>query len=141
MDRFDELLLQVIDKTVRYSFGEINAEIIYDYLAKRGVPKHAIPRKLEVFSMELRYMLGSDSDQILGVAPVLEETILEAFCIQLKIELSAASSAPFANRVRMIKEVYNDQDKMSAQIANETGSLKHNVPPEELSVQKNGGEN
>lgn len=98
------------------------------------------PRKLEVFSMELRYILGSDSDRILGVAPILERTILEAFCIQLKIAFEQISAASFADRVGQIREVYNNRNKITPHIADGTGSLEHDVLSARFLGQENRGE-
>ena len=58
MDKFDGLLLLVIDKKIRYIFGDINAGVIYDYLKKKGCAFQEIPAKPNTFSMALRNMLG-----------------------------------------------------------------------------------
>ena len=58
MDKFDGLLLRVVDKNIRYIFGDMNTGIIYDYLEKKGCAFQEIPRAPNTFSMALRNMLG-----------------------------------------------------------------------------------
>jgi hypothetical protein len=58
LDKFDGLLLRVVDKNIRYIFGDMNTGIIYDYLEKKGCAFQEIPAKSNTFSMALRNMLG-----------------------------------------------------------------------------------
>jgi hypothetical protein len=108
LEEFDELLLRVIDKTIRYVFGDINAGIIYDYLRKSGCQIHEIPTKPNQFSEELRNILGSGRGQLLGAAPILEETILEALCAELKIKVDMQRSTCFADHIRKIRRVCDE---------------------------------
>jgi hypothetical protein len=111
LDKFDDLLLHVIDKTVRYVFGEINASIIYEYLQKNGCALHEIPTKPSAFSAELRNILGSGRGQLLGAAPILEEAILEALCAELKIKFDRQNASSFADHIKKLREVYNKDEK------------------------------
>ncbi|MGD0159585.1 MAG: hypothetical protein ABSB89_04735 [Candidatus Bathyarchaeia archaeon] len=111
MDKFDDLLLQVIDKTVRYVFGDINAGIIYDYLQKNGCAFYEIPTKPSAFSIELRKILGPGRGQLLGAAAVLEETILAALCAEMKIKFDKQDKSSFENHVKKLREVYNKDEK------------------------------
>jgi hypothetical protein len=108
LEEFDELLLRVIDKTIRYVFGDRNAGIIYDYLGKSGCPMHEIPTKPNQFSVELRKILGSGRGQLLGAAPILEETILEAVCAELKIKVDMQSATCFADHIKKLRQVYDE---------------------------------
>jgi hypothetical protein len=108
LEEFDELLLRVIDKTIRYVFGDINAGIIYHYLKKSGCPMHEIPTKPNQFSEELRNILGSGRGQLLGAAPILEETILEALCAELKIKVDMQSATCFADHIKKLRRVYDE---------------------------------
>lgn len=111
MDKFDDLLLQAIDKTVGYVFGDVNASIIYEYLQKNGCALHEIPTKPSAFSMELRKILGSGRGQLLGVAPVLEEAILEALCAELKIKFDRQNASSFVDHIKKLREAYNKDEK------------------------------
>jgi hypothetical protein len=138
LNEFDELLLRVIDKTLRYCLGEANADIVYNYLKQTGVQREEIPMKLEEFSMGLRDLMGNSQGQILGFAPILEETILEALCVEMRIRFDKTNSASFQNRVRELREVYRRKG-----IENQTvriSSLERDVSSTELSIERSGGE-
>jgi hypothetical protein len=117
LEEFDELLLRVIDKTIRYVFGDRNAGIIYDYLGKRGCSMNEIPTKPNQFSVELRRILGSGRGQLLGAAPILEETILEALCAELKIKVDMQSATCFADHIKKLRRVFD-----------KNGGLRHLAP-------------
>jgi len=105
------MLVQVIDEVIRYSFGEINATIIYDYFKKRNISLDKIPDNLEFFSMELRMLLGSGRGQILGSAPMLERTILKALCKKLGMECQFEGPINLAEYVKNLKESYNNRNE------------------------------
>ena len=105
---FDDLLAQAVDYTIKYCLGEINANIISDYLQKRNVPISEISNNPELFSEELRNILGFSDRQILGAASVLEETILEVLCRRLGIRLDFKRPVNFPHEVRKLKEEYNN---------------------------------
>lgn len=107
MDKFDKMLVQVIDEVIKYSLGEVNATIIYGYFKKINCPVDKIPENLEFFSMELRRLLGSGRGQILGSAPILERAILKALCKKLEINCQFEGPVNFAEYVKKLKEVYN----------------------------------
>jgi hypothetical protein len=124
LDKFDDLLLQVIDKTVRYVFGDVNAGIIYEYLQKNGCALHEIPTKPSAFSMGLRKILGSGRGQLLGAAPILEEGILEALCAELKIKVDMQSATCFADHIKKLRRVY-DENGGPRHLANLEGRTTH----------------
>jgi hypothetical protein len=105
LQEFDELLVRVIDETIRYCLGDVNALILYDYLERKACPLNEIPEKPEVFSMELRNMLGVGRRQILGAASILEEIIVQALCQKLGIPFENGPVV-FADHVRKLKTYY-----------------------------------
>jgi len=105
------MLVQVIDEVIRYSFGEVNATIIYDYFKKRNIPLDKIPDNLELFSIELRKLLGSGRGQILGSAPILEKAILKALCKKLGLECQFEGPVNLAEWVKKLKESYNNKNE------------------------------
>ena len=111
MDEFDEILVKVIDETVRYCLGEVNALILFGYLAKKSCSLEEAPEKLEVFSEELRNLLGFGRRQIYGAASILEETIAQALCLKLKVSYDEKGPVVFADYVRKLKEVYCQESK------------------------------
>jgi hypothetical protein len=108
LDEFDKLLLKAIDETLQYSLGDINSQIIYEYLEKKHCPVPEIPQKLDAFSTELRYLLGSGRGQILGSAAILEKAIAKVLCFKLGMEFNEIGPILFVDYVRSLKEVYND---------------------------------
>ena len=55
---FDKLLVQVAEETIKYCLGDGNATIIWNYLEERNYPKNEIPNRPEIFSEELRNLMG-----------------------------------------------------------------------------------
>jgi hypothetical protein len=108
LDEFDKLLLTAIDETLRYSLGNINAQIIYDYLEKKCCPMPEIPQKLDAFSAELRYLLGPGRGQILGSAAILEKAIAKVLCFKLGTQFNEIGPILFEDYVKSLKEAYND---------------------------------
>jgi hypothetical protein len=111
MDEFNEKLSQAIDETIRYCLGDINAQIIYQYLEKKGCPKQEIPKKLDVLVTVLKDLVGSGRGQILGAAQILENEILKAFCAKMGIDYAEVGSGYLPEHIRKLKEIYNQRKK------------------------------
>jgi hypothetical protein len=111
LDTFDELLVRVINETIRYCLGDINASILYNYLEKKACPLDEVPRRLEVFSVELRNMLGFGERQILGAAPILEEAIARALCLKLKMPSDEKGPIAFADYVERLRKAYSERER------------------------------
>jgi hypothetical protein len=103
---FDSILVQVIYETVEYCLGEENARIICNYLEERGLPLNKVSSKPELFSEELRKILGFGSRQILCAASILEETILEVLCKKLEIPFDCEKPVNFPLQIRKLRETY-----------------------------------
>jgi hypothetical protein len=103
---FDNLLVQVIKETLNYCLGEVNAGVICNYLEERNLPLNEIPNNPELFSEELRKILGFGSRQILCAASILEETILELLCKKLEIKLVYQKPVNFPFQLRKLREPY-----------------------------------
>lgn len=107
MEDFDRLLLETIDETIKWTFGEYTATLIYEYLKKRNCPLHEIPKKLEVFSFELRMILGTGKTLIMGSAPLIEKAIIKRLCRKLGMEFNEKGPVNFAEYIRRLREEYN----------------------------------
>jgi hypothetical protein len=103
---FDELLVQVTEETIKYCLGDSNAAIIINYLEAQGYLLSEIPKRPEIFSEELRNLMGFGRRQIMGAAVILEETILELFCKRLGIKFEAEQPVNFPYQVRKLRELY-----------------------------------
>jgi hypothetical protein len=99
----DRLIIRVIDETLRYCLGEVNTELIYNYLEKQGYQLNEIPQKPEKFSEELRNILGFGSRQILCAPSILEESILETICKKLGLSSRFEKPVNFPNYIRKLR--------------------------------------
>lgn len=123
-DQFDQILLQAIDKTLRYVLGDINTNVVYNYLERRGYVRERIPRNPNAFSTELRKILGSGRGQILGAASILEETIIEMLCKQLEIKMEIPRPVQFADMINKLRYAYIKRKK--ERIAKQACAAKKN---------------
>jgi len=110
LDEFDNLLLRVIDETLRYALGDINARIVFDYLEKNSCSFLEIPRKLDVFSGALRQLIGTGRGQIIGAGPILENVIAEIFCRRLGLEFRESGPVVLADYVERLREAYRNRE-------------------------------
>lgn len=127
MDEFDELLRRAIEETINYIFGDINAQIIFNYLERKGCGLKQVPAKPRLFSAELRNILGTGRGQLLGAAPILEEAILEALCGEIRVKFERFDGKSFSDHIESLRKSYRKR-------ANE-GS-----PPMHVSCPKGGNE-
>jgi hypothetical protein len=107
---FDKLLVQVTEETIKYCLGDVNATIIWNYLEAKNYPKSEIPNRPEIFSEELRNIMGFGRRQILGAAMILEETILELFCKKLGINFQCEGPVNFPAEVGKLRELYKSRE-------------------------------
>ena len=98
-------MVKTIDDVLTELLGEMNTQIIYGYLRKKSCPTSEICQKLEVFSMELRMLLGSGRGQILGSAAILEKTVLNVLCLRIGIKYNP-ERMDFPDYVKELKKVY-----------------------------------
>jgi hypothetical protein len=112
LDQFNALLLKSIDDVFTEMVGETNTQIIYDYLGKKACPISEIDQKLEVFSMELRMLMGAGRGQMLGSAGVLEKTVLQVLCARIGIACNAERT-DFPKYVRELREAYEQRRRVS----------------------------
>jgi hypothetical protein len=110
LDDFDSLLLQAIDQTIRYCLGDVNAQLIYNYLEKKDCPQQDIPKKLDVFVTEFENIVGFGRGQILATAQIIEEAILKAFCTKLEIDCNENNTRYFPEQIKKLKETYNQRN-------------------------------
>lgn len=106
-EEFEVILLKTIDEVLVDVLGERNKQVIYDYVEKKSCPMPQIYDRLDVFSAELRNLLGFGRGGILGSAPILEETILRVLCH--KIGVTYDSTKPFLSYVKELKETFNQR--------------------------------
>jgi hypothetical protein len=95
---FEKLLIKSIDDSLKDTFGEVAAQIIYKHLEKNhSLKKEEIPKKLEVFTEALEKYLNS------GVI-VVEDLVLKKLCSNLGFERPREECLSFVDYVTKLKE-------------------------------------
>lgn len=81
MERFGELLSEVIDDTIRLVFGEPTSELIYRFVERHALLKREeVGEKIEVFQAFLEKLLGSER------ALIIQAASLKRLCLKLRRE-------------------------------------------------------
>jgi len=94
----DDLLLSVVDETVKQVFKEAGAEVIYNFIEnKYHLKREQIAEKPEVFSAGLKRLLGS-------AAPVIEKMILRDLCSKLRLEYEEKDGYEFSDYIKELRE-------------------------------------
>ena len=98
--KFEKLLIKSVDDSLKDTFGETAAEIIYKHLErKHSLKPEEIPKKLEVFTEGLEEFLSSG-------ATVVEGMVLEKLCSNLGIERPSEALSNFLGCVTKLKKTY-----------------------------------
>lgn len=81
MERFDVLLSETMDATMRQVFGESTSELIYRLMERQlSLKREEVGEKIEVFQAYLQKLVG------LEVAHIILSTGLKGLCSELKRE-------------------------------------------------------
>ncbi len=110
---FDNLLIQVTEETFKYCLGDSNAVIIWNYLEKQNCSLTEMPKNLEVFSEELRNIMGFGRGQILGAASILEGTIFEILCKRIEVKSEHEIPINFPIQVRKLRNQYKGEETIT----------------------------
>jgi hypothetical protein len=98
MERLDDLMLSVIDETLKQIFREVGTMLIYDYLENNcHLKREEIAEKPEVFSADLRKLLKSG-------AAVLEKMILKNLYSELQLKYEEKEGYEFLDYTKELKE-------------------------------------
>lgn len=127
IDEFDKVLVETIDLVLRECLGDVNAEIIYEYLERRSCSMSEIPQKLDFFSNELRALLGFGKGQILGSGAILEETIANVLCYEMGITPNITGPIKFANFVKELKEIRHFAEELRKGLQEKKRNSQHQV--------------
>jgi len=95
--RFDELLIKSVDESLKDTFGEIAADIIYKHLERNhSLKQEEIPKKLEIFLEGLEKFFSSG-------AIVVEGLVLEKLCSNLGLEYPGEERYSFKEYIIRLK--------------------------------------
>ncbi len=99
--KLDDLLAQVIDRTLNQIFKQPGTRVIYDYLERNQDLKISeITDKPELFSESMKKLLGS-------AAPVIEDLIIKNLCLQLNTEFENKDGYEFSLYIRELREKHH----------------------------------
>ena len=108
---FDAYVVQAVDQTLRYCLGDMSAQIVFSYLAERKCPIEQIPKNPELFSEELRNIVGFGRRQILCPGDILEEAVLEVICMKVGVKFEQEIPWNFASALSKLKKQYETKIK------------------------------
>lgn len=95
--RPDDLLLNVVDETMKQTFGEACTKVIYDYLQNNSnLKREEIAEKTEVFSVGLERLLVS-------AAPVIENLILKNLYRKLDLKFEEKEDYRFSDHIKELR--------------------------------------
>lgn len=98
MERLNDLMLNVVDETLKQIFGEAGTTLIYDYLENNcHLKREEIAKKPEVFSADLRKLLKSG-------APVIEKMVLKNLYSKLQLEYEEKEGYEFLDHIKELKK-------------------------------------
>ena len=98
METLDDLLLKVLDETMKQVFRETGTKFIYNFLENNIYSKREdIAEKPEVFSAALQRLLGSG-------ARVIEKLILKNLYSKLRLKLEEKEGYEFSDYVKELKK-------------------------------------
>jgi hypothetical protein len=107
VEEFNEKLLQAIDETISYCLGSSNANLIYEFLEKKGCTKCEIPEKLDVLVDTLEKLVGVGRGQMMGAVPIIENMILKIFCKKMGINYEKIGVGYLPSQIEKLKESCN----------------------------------
>ena len=94
----DDLLLSVVDETMRQVFRDAGVKVIYDYLASNShLRREEIAEKPEVFSAGLERLMVS-------AARVIENSILKNLYRKLGLKFEEKESYGFSDYIKELRE-------------------------------------
>jgi len=94
----DDLLLSVVDDTMKQVFAETGAKVIYDFLGNNShLKREEITEKTEVFSAGLERLMGSG-------APVIEKLVLKNLYSKLELKFEEKEGCEFSDYIKELRK-------------------------------------
>jgi len=98
METLDDLLLKVVDETLRQIFREAGTKVIYDFLENNHhLKREEFAKKPEVFSAGLERLMVS-------AAPVIENLILKNLYSKLGLEFEEKEGYEFSDYIKELRK-------------------------------------
>jgi len=113
MERFDGLLFEAIDDTIRLVFGESASELIYSLVERHvSLKRGEIGEKVEIFFSYLEKLLGSEG------ARIIQNASIKRLCLKLRREYEEIETY-----FSFLNELYEIKFKLLAASSKEERSL------------------
>lgn len=94
----DDLLLSVIDKTLKQVFEEEGAEVIYNFIMNEcHLKQEEIAEKCDIFSAGLARLLVS-------AAPIIEKMILKNLYYKIGLEFKEKKGYEFSDYIKELRK-------------------------------------
>jgi hypothetical protein len=98
METLDNLLLKVVDKTMKQVFTETGTKVIYDFLENNfHLKRKEIAEKTKPFSTGMKKLLGSGE-------PVIEKMILKNLYRRLGLKFEEKKDYEFSDYVKDLRK-------------------------------------
>ena len=98
METLDNLLLEVVDQTMKQVFTETGTKVIYDFLRNNSrLERRGIAEKPKIFSTGMKKLLGSG-------APVIEKMILKNLYSKLELKLEDKEGYEFSDHIKELRK-------------------------------------
>ena len=98
METLGDLLLKVVDETLRQVFRETGTKVIYGFLENKShLKREEIAEKPEVFSTGMKKLVGSG-------APVIENLILKNLYRKLELKFEEKEGYEFSDYIKELKK-------------------------------------
>jgi len=98
MERLDDLLVKVVDETLREVFKEAGTKVIYDFLENSShLKREEIAEKPEVFSAGLERLMAS-------AAQVIEKLILKNLYSKLGLKVEEKEGYEFSDYIKELRK-------------------------------------
>jgi hypothetical protein len=97
-ETLDNLLLKVVDKTMKQVFTETGTKVIYDFLKNNSrLKREEIAKKPKIFSTGIKKLMGSG-------APVIEKMILKNLYSKLELKLEEKDGYEFSDHIKELRK-------------------------------------
>ena len=98
METLDDLLINMVDETLKRVFKKAGTKVIYDFLEINShLKREEIPAKPEVFSAGLQRLLGSG-------APVIEKLIFKNLYRKLELKIAEKEGYEFSDHIKELRK-------------------------------------
>ena len=102
LETLDDLLLKVVDETMKQVFRGVGAKVIYSHLENNShLKREEIAEKTELFSTGMQKLLGSGT-------PVIEKLILKGLYRRLELKFEEKEGYEFSDYIEELRKRFEE---------------------------------